>query len=60
MPSVWAGPTGDSIDVIEEHIMLQKLRDGDLIVTRMMGAYTCATATDFNFFKKANIIALNE
>lgn len=60
MPSVLAGPTCDSIDVIDEHIMLPKLRDGDLIVTRMMGAYTCATATDFNFFKKANIIALNE
>lgn len=58
--SVLAGPTCDSIDVIDEAILLPKLNDGDLIVTRMMGAYTSATATEFNFFKKANIIALNE
>ncbi|NVK36845.1 MAG: type III PLP-dependent enzyme [Gammaproteobacteria bacterium] len=58
--SVLAGPTCDSIDVIDEAIMLPKLNDGDLIVTRMMGAYTSATATEFNFFKKANIVALNE
>ena len=57
--SVLAGPTCDSIDVIHENIMLPKLEDGDLIITPMMGAYTSATATDFNFFKKANIIALN-
>ena len=60
MLSVLAGPTCDSIDVIDENIMLPKLKDGDLIITRMMGAYTSATATDFNFFKKANIVALNE
>lgn len=58
--SVLAGPTCDSIDVIDENILLPKLNDGDLIITRMMGAYTSATATDFNFFKKANIVALNE
>ena len=58
--SVLAGPTCDSIDVIDEDILLPKLKDGDLIITRMMGAYTSATATDFNFFKKANIVALNE
>lgn len=58
--SVLAGPTCDSIDVIDENIMLPKLKDGDLIITRMMGAYTSATATEFNFFKKANIVALNE
>ncbi|WP_115718850.1 type III PLP-dependent enzyme [Gallaecimonas mangrovi] len=59
-PSVLAGPTCDSIDVIAETIMLPKLNNGDLIVGRMMGAYTSATATEFNFFKKAQIIVLNE
>jgi len=59
-PSVLAGPTCDSIDVIAEDIMLPKLDNGDLIVGRMMGAYTAASATDFNFFKKAQIIVLNE
>jgi ornithine decarboxylase len=33
---------------------------GALIVGRMMGAYTSATATDFNFFKKAEIVVINE
>jgi ornithine decarboxylase len=59
-PSVLAGPTCDSIDVITEHIMLPKLENGDLVVSRMMGAYTSATATDFNFFKRAQTIVLNE
>lgn len=58
--SVLAGPTCDSIDVVSESIMLPKLNNGDLIVSRMMGAYTLATATDFNFFKRAEVVVLNE
>ncbi len=60
LPSVLAGPTCDSIDVIAEDIMLPRLENGDLIVGCMMGAYTSATATDFNFFKRAQTIVLNE
>jgi len=59
-PSVLAGPTCDSIDVIAEQIMLPKLDNGDLIVGHMMGAYSSATATDFNFFKRATMVVLNE
>ncbi len=59
-PSVLAGPTCDSIDVIAENIMLPKLDNGDLVIGRMMGAYTSATATDFNFFKRAQTVVLNE
>ncbi len=58
--SVLAGPTCDSIDVIAENIMLPKLDNGDLIIGRMMGAYTSATATDFNFFKRAQTVVMNE
>ncbi|WP_372761690.1 type III PLP-dependent enzyme [Pseudoalteromonas sp.] len=58
--SVLAGPTCDSIDVVSESIMLPKLNNGDLIISRMMGAYTLATATDFNFFKRAAVVVLNE
>ena len=58
--SVLAGPTCDSIDVVSDSIMLPKLNNGDLIISRMMGAYTLATATDFNFFKRAEVIVLNE
>ena len=59
-PSVLAGPTCDSIDVISENITLPQLDNGDLVVTAMMGAYTSATATDFNFFKRAEVIVMNE
>lgn len=59
-PSVLAGPTCDSIDVIDEEIMLPELNEGDLVVGRMMGAYTWASATEFNFFRKPQIVVINE
>jgi ornithine decarboxylase len=59
-PAVLAGPTCDSIDVIAEDIMLPKLNNGDLVIGRMMGAYTAASASEFNFFPKAKIVVLNE
>lgn len=60
IPSVLSGPTCDSIDVIAEDVMLPKLDNGDLLIGRMMGAYTSATATDFNFFKRAQTVVFNE
>src|SRR5205807_2151864 len=45
LPSVLAGPTCDSIDVIAENLMLPQLRAGDLVVGRAMGAYTWASAS---------------
>lgn len=59
-PSVLAGPTCDSIDVVDDTIELPELEIGDLIVGRMMGAYTWASATDFNFFKRARVVVMNE
>ena len=59
-PCVLAGPTCDSIDVVAEGIMLPKLRDGDLVIAKMMGAYSWASATEFNFFRKATIVPINE
>jgi ornithine decarboxylase len=58
-PSVLAGPTCDSIDIIDEDLDLPKLDVGDLILGRAMGAYTWATATEFNFFPKAIVLALD-
>jgi ornithine decarboxylase len=58
--SVLAGPTCDSIDVIDDAIQLPELEVGDLVVGRMMGAYTWASATDFNFFKRAKVVVMNE
>ncbi|HMN44511.1 MAG TPA: type III PLP-dependent enzyme [Povalibacter sp.] len=59
-PSVLAGPTCDSIDVIDDDILLPELEVGDLVVGRMMGAYTWASATDFNFFKRAKVVVMHE
>jgi len=59
-PSVLAGPTCDSIDVIREKLDLPKLDIGDLVVGRVMGAYTWASASEFNFFPKATVLALDK
>ncbi|MFZ1906584.1 MAG: type III PLP-dependent enzyme [Steroidobacteraceae bacterium] len=59
LPAVLAGPTCDSIDVIAENLMLPKLKAGDLIVGRAMGAYTWASATEFNFFPRATVVVVN-
>ena len=59
LPSVLAGPTCDSIDVIAENLMLPHLKVGDLLVGRAMGAYTWACATEFNFFPKPAVVAVN-
>ena len=57
--SVLAGPTCDSIDVVAEDIELPELHAGDMLVGRQMGAYTAASATDFNFFPRARIVVVN-
>lgn len=54
--SVLAGPTCDSIDVLYENISLPLLEIGDLLVFESMGAYTSASASNFNGFPKAKII----
>ncbi len=57
-PSVLAGPTCDSIDVIAEDILIGEMQIGDLIVAPMMGAYTAATATTFNSLPRARVLTL--
>ena len=59
LPAVLAGPTCDSIDVIAENLMLPELKAGDLIVGRAMGAYTWASASEFNFFPRATVVSVN-
>ncbi|HLZ96616.1 MAG TPA: type III PLP-dependent enzyme [Steroidobacteraceae bacterium] len=58
--SVLAGPTCDSIDIVREAVDLPKLAVGDLIVGREMGAYTWASASDFNFIPRATVLALDQ
>ena len=57
--SVLAGPTCDSVDVVAGDIDLPKLDVDDLIVGRAMGAYTWASASEFNFFPRAAVLALD-
>ena len=57
--SVVSGPTCDSIDVIYQDIQLSEMECGDLTVSPMMGAYTWASATEFNFFPKAKIVVID-
>ena len=59
-PATLAGPTCDSIDVIAERIDLPALAVGDLIVGKMMGAYTAASASDFNSLPRARVVAVND
>jgi len=59
LPAVLAGPTCDSIDVLADDIDLPTLNVGDVIIGKMMGAYTWASATEFNFFRKANILVVD-
>ncbi|HEV8018598.1 MAG TPA: type III PLP-dependent enzyme [Steroidobacteraceae bacterium] len=59
LPSVLAGPTCDSIDVIAENLLLPHLKTGDLVVGRAMGAYTWASASEFNFYPRATVVAVN-
>jgi ornithine decarboxylase len=40
-------------------MMLPALKAGDLVVGRAMGAYTWASASEFNFFPKATVVSVN-
>ena len=58
--SVLAGPTCDSIDIITEDILLPDLLIGDLVIAQMMGAYTLASASEFNSLPKPKVIVHNK
>jgi len=58
-PCVISGPTCDSLDVIAEDLPMPLLETGERLLARQIGAYTMATATDFNFFPRAKVIAVN-
>ncbi len=55
--ATFAGPTCDSIDVFAENIATPELSIGDIVVGKVMGAYTNASATDFNLFPRAKVIS---
>lgn len=55
-PSVIAGPTCDSFDVLYENVSLPLLKIGDLLVFDVMGAYTSASASRFNCYNKTKVV----
>ncbi len=55
-PSMIAGPTCDSIDMIAESVELPELQIGDLLIGHQMGAYTAATKTRFNSLPDAQFV----
>jgi len=55
---VLAGPTCDGLDVIDEDALMPELDTGDLVIGRMMGAYTSASATGFNHVPKAKVVPI--
>jgi ornithine decarboxylase len=57
--SYLAGPTCDSIDMLAEAILLPELEISDLVVGHRMGAYTSASASEFNSLPKARVLVLN-
>jgi ornithine decarboxylase len=57
--AVLAGPTCDSVDVVLEGARLPLLEIGDIVVGEMMGAYTLATASEFNSIPKPRLVALD-
>lgn len=56
--SIW-GPTCDSIDCLSKSTRLPLLEEGDWIYWENMGAYTICAASQFNGFKKSEVIYTN-
>jgi ornithine decarboxylase len=56
--SVW-GPTCDSIDCLNKSARLPKLEPGDWLYYENMGAYTICAASQFNGFRKSEVIYTN-
>jgi len=61
------GPTCDGLDELSENsyihntskIFLPELKEGDLVYVENMGAYTSASATNFNGMPPAKVIHVN-
>jgi ornithine decarboxylase len=58
--SVVAGPTCDSIDIIDFYALLPNMEIGDYLITHNIGAYSMASATDFNFVPRAKLLMFGE
>lgn len=59
-PATFAGPSCDSIDILYRDRMSVPLAIGDLILVPNCGAYTSASATEFNGFALAKMVVWEE
>lgn len=57
--STLAGPTCDSVDILYENIALPEMNIGDILLFNSMGAYTNASACDFNGLPESRIIMVD-
>jgi len=57
--SAVVGPTCDALDTVSNSEYLPELEIGDLLYVNNIGAYSNASATNFNGFAKAKIIHIN-
>lgn len=58
--ATFCGPSCDSLDIMFRGRMTVPLEVGDLLLVPSCGAYTCASATTFNGFSKAEIVVWEE
>jgi ornithine decarboxylase len=58
--AILAGPTCDSIDVIRESVPTPDFGLGDIVLARQMGAYTSASASEFNSIPRAPVVVIND
>lgn len=58
--ATFAGPSCDSLDIMFRGRMTVPLEVGDLLLVPTCGAYTSASATTFNGFRKAQIVIWEE
>ncbi|WP_422359216.1 type III PLP-dependent enzyme [Reichenbachiella sp.] len=60
LPSVVAGQTCDSLDIILKEVDLPDLEIGTVLLFKNMGAYTSASACNFNGFPRTQIVAVDQ
>jgi ornithine decarboxylase len=58
-PSIVYGPCCDALDMISANDNLPELKRGDLVYSDMVGAYTLASASNFNGFPPARVVHVN-
>lgn len=60
IPATFAGPSCDSLDIMFRGKMTEPLEVGDVLLVPVCGAYTSASATTFNGFRKARTVIWEE